>query len=69
MIFLCCSLGGNRYFTPILHTSGAAGLKSGQSNLIKNLKKYNFIFLAGSTGWTGYSQTKQRNPSNPVNPV
>jgi len=40
-------------------------------NRIKNLTKYNFIFLTGSTrlrekaspwqaGWTGYSRTKQK---------
>ncbi len=38
--------------------SAAAGLKSGQSNQIKNLTKCNF--LTGSTGWTGYSYTKTK---------
>jgi hypothetical protein len=46
--------------------SAAAGLKSGQFNRIKNLTKYNFIFLTGSTGWTGYSPTKQKDPVDPV---
>jgi len=44
----------------LLHISAAAGLKSGQSNRIKKLNKYNFIFLTGSTGWTGYNQTEQK---------
>jgi hypothetical protein len=47
----------------------AAALKSGQFNRIKNLTKYNFIFLTGSTGWTGYSHISKKNPVNPVNPV
>jgi hypothetical protein len=47
----------------------AADLKSGQFNRTKNLTKYNFIFLTGSTGKTRYSRTKQKNPGNPVNPV
>ena len=54
--------------------SPAAGLKSGQSNRIKNLTKCNSIFLTGSTslrpaqswtsprqaGWTGYSYAKTK---------
>jgi len=40
--------------------SPAAGQKNGQSNRIKNLTKYNFIFLTGSTGWTGYSYNKTK---------
>jgi hypothetical protein len=43
------------YYLPFggLGVSATAGLRSGQFNQIKNLTKYNFIFLTGSTGWTG----------------
>jgi hypothetical protein len=62
--------------------SAGAGLKSGQSNRIKNLTKCNFIFLTpmewdkkiplgrqDQQDGQDIAILKQNNPDNPVNPV